>query len=223
MSEPQEPGTEHTQVGHWMRDDCDVYAGRGRNGARFGSVEIGERGWLGNPYRADEYGREECIEKFRTVFERCLSDDEESREAIRDLAGKRLGCWCQRLDEDEPACHAEVIAEHADRLASIRADGGPEQTGSEHDDGSIFDSDGKAWHASKRELEQMVAGHYDVDGLWLKDDSLVYFDGDEEHLVSDDVGLYGHGPSGAVCVREDELPSQGRVETVVGQAGDRDE
>jgi hypothetical protein len=98
-----------------------------------------------------------------------------------------------------------------------------QESGSDQGDESIFDSDGKTWHASKRELEEAVADHYGVDGLWLKDDSLVYFDGDEQHVVSDDVGLYGHGPSGAVCVREDELPSQERVETVVEQAGDRDE
>ena len=40
------------------------------------------------------------------------------------LAGKTLGCWCQRLDEDSPACHAEVIAEHADRLARDQSAGG---------------------------------------------------------------------------------------------------
>lgn len=107
-----------TRVGLWMRDDCDVYAGRGRNGKRFGSADIGERGWLGNPYRADEHGREECIEKFRRVFERRLENDPEFRTAVRDLAGKTLGCWCQHLDETETACHAEVIAEHADRLAN---------------------------------------------------------------------------------------------------------
>jgi hypothetical protein len=53
--------------------------------------------------------------------------DEEFREAVRDLAGKTLGCWCQRLENDQPPCHAEVIAEHADRLAEEQpamADGG---------------------------------------------------------------------------------------------------
>lgn len=106
-----------TRVGRWMEDDCDVYAGRGRNGKRFGSADIGERGWLGNPYSAEEHGREGCIEKFRRVFERRLENDEEFREAIADLSGKTLGCWCQYVDDDGPACHAEVIAEHADQLS----------------------------------------------------------------------------------------------------------
>lgn len=113
----EEHGRQASQVGMWMQDDCDVYVGRGRNGKRFGSAGIGERGWLGNPYRADEYGREESIEKFRRVFERRLKSDEEFREAVADLSGQVLGCWCQRLDDDEPACHAEVIAEWADNLA----------------------------------------------------------------------------------------------------------
>ena len=75
------------------------------------------RGWLGNPYPADEYGREECIEKFREAFEQKLENDPVFRRAVRDLAGKTLGCWCQSVDADGPACHGEVIAEHVDRLA----------------------------------------------------------------------------------------------------------
>jgi len=105
-----------THVGKHMHDETDVYVGRGRNGKRFGSADIGDRGWLGNPYRVDECGREESIAKFREVFERRLENDAEFRQAVADLQGKVLGCWCQRLDESEPACHAEVIAEHAERL-----------------------------------------------------------------------------------------------------------
>jgi len=117
MGDGSTDGSGRTQVGKWLEDDCDVYAGRGQNGKRFGSAGIGERGWLGNPYRADEYGRERSIEKFRSVFERRLESDPEFRQAVKGLSGKVLGCWCQRLDDDEPACHAEVIMEHADRLS----------------------------------------------------------------------------------------------------------
>lgn len=78
---------------------------------------VGKRGWLGNPYTLENYGREESIQQFREHFEKRLENDEEFRDAVRELAGDVLGCWCQHLDEDKPACHAEVIAEHADRLA----------------------------------------------------------------------------------------------------------
>lgn len=120
-SEPQETGTERTRVGHCKADETDVYAGRGPNGRHMLSVgKPGARGWLGNPFPADEYGREECIGKFRDAFLDKIQRDGEFAAAVADLSGKTLGCWCQRLDEDEPACHAEVIAEQADELAEVR-------------------------------------------------------------------------------------------------------
>ena len=76
------------------------------------------RGWLGNPHRLEDgYTRAESIDLFRDDFEAKLRGDDEFREAVRELAEKTLGCWCQRVDDDSPACHGEVIAEHADRLA----------------------------------------------------------------------------------------------------------
>lgn len=108
-----------TRVGHAIEDGdaIDVYVARGSGRRAMGEVPIGKRGWLGNPYPEPEYGREGCIERFREDFEEHLDTDPEFRDAIRDLAGQTLGCFCQTLAEDAPACHAEVIAEHADRLA----------------------------------------------------------------------------------------------------------
>jgi hypothetical protein len=81
------------------------------------NTEVGTRGWLGNPHAlSDGYSRAESIDLFRDDFEAQIRGDDEFRQAVADLAGEALGCWCQRLDEDEPACHAEVIAEWADRL-----------------------------------------------------------------------------------------------------------
>ena len=84
------------------------------------NTSVGNRGWLGNPHTVANYTREISIKCFRLAFEQRLEEDDEFRNAVRDLAGKTLGCWCQRLDDDGPACHAEVIAEHADRLAEER-------------------------------------------------------------------------------------------------------
>jgi|APHM01.1.fsa_nt_gi hypothetical protein len=106
-----------TRVGHTMADSTDVYVGRGDGSRDMTETPVGVRGWLGNPYPADEFGREECIEMFRRDFEQRLNEDPGFRSAVADLSGQVLGCWCQRLDEDSPACHAEVIAEWADRLA----------------------------------------------------------------------------------------------------------
>lgn len=114
MSEntPQE-----TRVGHCKADETDVYAGRGQNGRHMLSVPPTGRGWLGNPFTVEEYEREESIEMFRKAFFNKLNRDEEFREAVAELHGQTLGCWCQRLDEGSPACHAEIIAKAADRLA----------------------------------------------------------------------------------------------------------
>lgn len=109
-----------TRVGHCRKDETDVYIGRGDHGdGHVLNTPIGDRGWLGNPYPKDDHGRAECIELFREEFEERVETDQEFRAAVRELEGDRLGCWCQRLDEDSPACHGEVIAEWADRLANM--------------------------------------------------------------------------------------------------------
>ena len=115
-SSEMEDSMRETKVGHCKQDDVDVYVGRGKGGRDMIDCDVGERGWLGNPYTLEENSREESIAKFREAFRFALKHDEELRESVAELKGKKLGCWCQRLDEDGPACHGEVIAEWADRL-----------------------------------------------------------------------------------------------------------
>lgn len=110
-------GRYRTRVGHVKKDSADVYVGRGDGGdADMLNTPVGERGWLGNPFTVDEWGRAVAIGNYRRIFEWRLEADPEFREAVADLAGKVLGCWCQRLDDDGPGCHAEIIADHADRI-----------------------------------------------------------------------------------------------------------
>lgn len=117
-SDTDTSGSYRTEVGHCKADETDVYVGRGPNGRHMESTpHVHQRGWLGNPYPVDNYGREESLRRFMESFRHKLSYDPEFREAVGELAGSVLGCWCQRLDEDEPACHAEIIAEHAERIA----------------------------------------------------------------------------------------------------------
>lgn len=118
-----------TRVGYVRTDDIDVYAGRGPDGRSIvAPYSGGERGWLGNPfvceetttggrYDMDGYEREQSISMFREVFEYKLLIDSDFRAAVRELHGQTLGCFCQELHEPAPPCHAEVIAEWADRLA----------------------------------------------------------------------------------------------------------
>lgn len=101
------------QVGHCKKDNTNQYIGRGRNQCSMADTEPGSRGWLGNPYTVEEYGRERCLELFEKHFARKLLIDKSFCRAILTMLGNRLGCWCRRFDEDSPACHGDIIVEYA--------------------------------------------------------------------------------------------------------------
>jgi len=108
-------GGTKTRVGHCKKDSCTVYIGRGNGGdGHMLNTEIGNRGWLGNPFPVDKHGRVGCIERFETEFQHRLENDPEFRTAVKNLKGEILGCWCQRINDDGPGCHGEVIAEYVD-------------------------------------------------------------------------------------------------------------
>lgn len=104
-----------TQVGH-AKHDGEVYIGCGNDLTNIITADYpGENGWLGNPFVTEDnggdYTHEEAVEKYRYVFYQKLQNDSMFRDAVEQLRGKTLGCWCRRVDEDEPACHGDVIAE----------------------------------------------------------------------------------------------------------------
>lgn len=74
-------------------------------------VYIGRGSMWGNPFIIGRDGtREEVIEK----FEQWIKEDEEPRaiainSMIKELKGKRLGCWCKPLP-----CHGDILARMAD-------------------------------------------------------------------------------------------------------------
>lgn len=83
--------------------DFDVYVGRPGHG---------EPGPFGNPFRIGRDGitsREEAIARFREWFLARVESDLTFREAVLNLRGKTLGCFCLPA-----ACHATVIAEWID-------------------------------------------------------------------------------------------------------------
>lgn len=73
-----------------------------------GVVMVDRSTKYGNPYRMEkdggDYSREGCIEAFREWW---YADGQEElrRQAIEELQGETLGCWCK-----PKACHADVIA-----------------------------------------------------------------------------------------------------------------
>jgi hypothetical protein len=58
------------------------------------------------------------VQLFKEDLKDRIESAPEFRDALIDLHGLVLGCWCQGLDEDKPSCHGEIIATHVDRLAA---------------------------------------------------------------------------------------------------------
>ncbi|WP_302083322.1 DUF4326 domain-containing protein [Salinibaculum rarum] len=106
-------------VAHCKHDDIDVYVGREDGGDAHLLNSGHPPECLGNPWTVSDVGREESVERYREVFSAVVETSPAFREQIRGLAGETLGCFCQHADEDDgDACHAEVIAETAARLAA---------------------------------------------------------------------------------------------------------
>lgn len=127
-------------------DDGDIYAGRdnNKNGmvlnkeefdgvddmvANIEDVEwkdIGEYGWLGNPFPMQEETEEErqrVIKAFAELFYARIHklDDVEFAKAVAEIEDCTLGCFCQSVSETEAdnpdGCHTEVIVDY---IAKIR-------------------------------------------------------------------------------------------------------
>lgn len=85
-----------TKVVHCKKEKYDVY--------------IGRPSIFGNPFTIGKDGtREEVILKYKTYFYKKLMDMK-FWNAIQELKGKILGCWCS-----PNACHGDTIKEYLER------------------------------------------------------------------------------------------------------------
>lgn len=84
-------------------------------------VRIDRKTRFGNPFKLDEdggsYTREESIDKYRDWFKDKIENDEQFKEAVHELKGKTLGCWCK----PQP-CHGDVIADYLNNLGGDNDD-----------------------------------------------------------------------------------------------------
>ncbi len=88
---------------------------RGYHGEPY--VYIGRPGYWGNPFTHIPLGntlaqfqcktREESIEKYTEWFIDALATKKGFKEALEDLKGRALGCFCAPL-----ACHGDIIAHY---------------------------------------------------------------------------------------------------------------
>jgi hypothetical protein len=104
----------------------------------FANTAIGDRGWLGNPYVTAEHAgpehreqadvrvvetREEAVARFCMDFTAAVDDNHDLRRKLyEDVRGRVLGGWCQALEDDDPLCHLEVVADVADRITKRRGE-----------------------------------------------------------------------------------------------------
>ena len=86
-----------TTVVNLKYDEYDVYIGRG-------SI-------LGNPFTVKQYGRKKAIQKYKEYLLAKINSNEISKEYLRSLKDKKLGCYCKPLD-----CHGDIIKEVVDSL-----------------------------------------------------------------------------------------------------------
>ncbi len=91
-----------TTVVHNQTDEYDVYIGR-----EVPDVELAGSKW-GNPFVLADDSEEErrrSIANYRTW----ILTQPDLLQALEELRGKRLGCWCAPL-----ACHGDVLVELLD-------------------------------------------------------------------------------------------------------------
>lgn len=109
-------------VVHCMRDDYDVYIGRGKD------PHTREWGEWGNPFSHRDSASamvtkansvEEAIERYKQDLWRRLRDGRLSVEKLAALNGKTLGCWCA-----PGPCHGEVLVAGAEWAAGRLAAAG---------------------------------------------------------------------------------------------------
>lgn len=71
-------------------------------------VRIDRKTKWGNPYVVGRDGtREECIDKYAEWLE----DQEHLLNALHELKGKRLGCWCH-----PHPCHGDILSRLANQI-----------------------------------------------------------------------------------------------------------
>lgn len=86
------------------------------------TVSVCRPGRWGNPFvvgpafesdsvRIPEVTAADAVTLYREYLERCLANYPSTQEAIKELQGKNLACWC----EIGAPCHADVLLDLANR------------------------------------------------------------------------------------------------------------
>jgi hypothetical protein len=87
--------------------DCDVYIGRA---CYRGGWKLEASKWA-NPYSVKECGGHG---KVCEVYKKYILGQPDLLADLKELVGKRLGCWCKKKPSDP--CHGDVLVELIDKM-----------------------------------------------------------------------------------------------------------
>lgn len=107
---------QYNNLKEWMKDDNNVYIGRGCilviDGIRYPK----ENSIWANPYKINDstgITRNDVLEKYRTYIIQKIENNYELKQKLLQLKGKILGCWCK-----PDGCHGDILAELIDKYSS---------------------------------------------------------------------------------------------------------
>lgn len=82
----------------------DVYGGRPTKGRDPRDVPVGEYGWLGNPFPVVNGERGTALKPYAEYFYARIADDTDFRQAVLNLRGRRVACFCA-----PKPCHLNIV------------------------------------------------------------------------------------------------------------------
>ena len=102
--------SDKTTVVDHTEKEYDVYIGRE---AKYNGFDL-ERSLFHNPFKKEVYGRQECIRLFEDYFYERIERQSSFKNAVENLKGQTLGCWCAPKD-----CHGDKITNYLNHSTAM--------------------------------------------------------------------------------------------------------
>jgi hypothetical protein len=81
----------------WLKKPEHIYIGRS-----VWNIKGADDSFWRNPFSVKKYGRDKCLEMYKNY----VLNNPEMMSKIRELEGKKLGCWCH-----PEKCHGDILVE----------------------------------------------------------------------------------------------------------------
>src|SRR5512135_818221 len=107
-----EPPGRKRRVVHVLKEPYDVYIGDA-----VPKVDLPRSKWR-NPYLVSPAGPFTPKESLR-LYEMHIRDSPTLMQAVGELRGKVLGCWCKTPDKPDALCHGDILIKIVNELEEI--------------------------------------------------------------------------------------------------------